>query len=530
MKAPENNENKKRGGFLAVLSKIFGGSAASGGTASGLASTASGFGGLSGLFASKAGIVGMVLGGATIAAGVGVVYNFVGPSSKPVYSPSLFENQYYESEVESAGAKRMADNDSDAANSSSLDYFRDEAKKDGIGFGDIDDEGVEGEVGSASADGADNLASASADGSASGDGNEYDGNASMANIPRLQKAPSFGAGGGGSRSKITLGGKGMSGGIGSKFQKIYKTPTGRASSMKGALAARASKSAKYNLPNFNRKGAFGQAKGAKNISKKAAYSDSSAGAKTTAIEAFQGETAGVGDVGPEMGGVGIGGAGVSDGGGLKGSDPSLNNSEFTPPKVDDPVEASPWKKYEDMALYGMLAAALLIFITNILVNSAKAKFELAVAAAAVPGGAAAAAPLFASAASLFAMAKITAIAAMVAASVVTFAGIMLMRGDPGGDPAWEGQKWMGIMYTVVGGYLLYSSYTALAGAKAGAITAKGEVAAGKEVALKGAENGLLKAEQAKTFGITPSDCTKWNAANPNATPVKIVSKAVMGAS
>ncbi|MCK5357941.1 MAG: hypothetical protein KAJ48_06055 [Elusimicrobiales bacterium] len=218
MKASENNDNKKRGGFLAALSKIFGGSAASGGTASGLASASSGFGGLSGLFASKAGIVGMVLGGATIAAGVGVVYNFVGPSSKPIYSPSLFENQYYESEVESAGAKRMADNDSDAANSSSLDYFRDEAKRDGIGFGDVDDEGVEGEVESASADGADNLASASADGAASG---EYDGNAAMANVPRLQKAPSFGAGGGGSQSKLTLGGKGMSSGIGSKFQKIY---------------------------------------------------------------------------------------------------------------------------------------------------------------------------------------------------------------------------------------------------------------------------------------------------------------------
>ncbi|MCK5357125.1 MAG: hypothetical protein KAJ48_01920, partial [Elusimicrobiales bacterium] len=157
----------------------------------------------------------------------------------------------------------------------------------------------------------------------------------------------------------------------------------------------------------------------------------------------------------------------------------------------------------------------------------KAKLAAAKLAAAVPiTGAAVAAPLFAAAASLFAMAKITAMAAMTAAAIVTFAGIMLLRGDPGGDPPWEGQKWMGIMYTVVGGYLLYSSYTALAGAKAGAITAKGEVAAGKKVALEGAENGLLKAEQAKTFGITPSDCTKWNAANPNATPVKIVPKVI----
>ena len=445
MKASENNDNKKRGGFLAALSKIFGGSAASGGTASGLASASSGFGGLSGLFASKAGIVGMVLGGATIAAGVGVVYNFVGPSSKPIYSPSLFENQYYESEVESAGAKRMAESDSNAANSSSLDYFRDEAKRDGIGFGDVDDEGVEGEVESASADGADNLASASADGAASGDGNEYDGNAAMANVPRLQKAPSFGAGGGGSQSKLTLGGKGMSSGIGSKFQKIYKAPTGRASSMKGALAARVSKSAKYNLPNFNRKGAFGQAKGAKSISKKAAYSDSSAGAKTTAVEAFQGETAGEGDVGPEMGGIGIGGAGVSDGDGLKGSDPSLNNSEFTPPPVDEPEDVSPWKKYTDMAENFMIASAVLVLITMLLARSSN--------------------PL------TMKIAICTAYLAMAAAAVVVFAGMMIMSK--------YGQKWEGIMYIGIGAALIYQPYKALSGV--GGTTA--ETAAAKQKLL-----------------------------------------------
>ena len=61
-----------------------------GGASSGLGSA--GAGGIGGLFATKAGILGIVLGGATIAAGVGVIYNFVGSSSKSVYTPQLFQN------------------------------------------------------------------------------------------------------------------------------------------------------------------------------------------------------------------------------------------------------------------------------------------------------------------------------------------------------------------------------------------------------------------------------------------------------
>jgi hypothetical protein len=468
MKAPENNN--KKGGFLAGLSKIFGGSAA-GGASSGLGTAATGgfsgmLSGIGGLFATKAGIVGMVLGGATIAAGVGVIYNFVGPSSKPIYSPSLFENQYYESEVESASAKRMANADSDAASSSSLDYFREEAKRDGMGFGE-NGEGAEGEVGEANGEEADNLGSASADGAVEGDGGDYGDNAPMANVGKLQKAPSFGSSAGGSQSKLTMGGSGMSGGIGSKFQKIYKAPTGRASSMKGALASKVNKSAKYNLPNFNRKGAYGQAKYSGKLGKKASYASSDAGARSTAVQAFEGETAGEGDLDtPDMGGEGLGGGGMSDGSALTGSDPSLNSNDSTPPpEPEAPVEDNPWQKYEDMTLYGSLAWAALFLLTKFLANKAKTMAATAVT------------PVqWAAVAAMYMYAKIACYAAMAAAAVVTFAGLMLMKGDPSGDPAWEGQKWMGIMYTAMGAYMLYMSYQALAGMGEGSTAATANAA------------------------------------------------------
>ena len=128
-----NEKKEEKGGFLSALSGLFrGGSSIAGGASSGGMGSAGG--GLAGLFATKAGIVGMVLGGATIAAGVGVVYNFMGPSSKPVYSPELFQNSYYEEEASRAGYERAQARDASGAASSTLDMFREQAKKDGIGL------------------------------------------------------------------------------------------------------------------------------------------------------------------------------------------------------------------------------------------------------------------------------------------------------------------------------------------------------------------------------------------------------------
>ena len=440
MKAPENND--KKGGFLAVLSKFFGGSAASGAASSGLGTAASG--GLGGLFASKAGIVGMILGGATIAAGVGVIYNFIGPSSKPVYSPSLFENQYYESEVENASVKRAAGlNSGAAASSTSLDYFRDEAKKDGMEFGESDSEGAE-----ASADGVDNSDSGSVEGEYSEGKGGYGGN-SLADMPRLQKSAGFGASGG-SQSKLSFGGGGMSGGIGSKFQKIYKVPVagrGKSSSMKGALASKIRKAGKYSLPNFNKKGAYGQAKFAGKLGKQALYSASETGARTSATEAFIGETGGEGDVsGDPLGGSGLGGAGISDGASLKTSDPSLSSNESTPPEPGNPEKDNPWQTEENMAMNGMIIAAIFIGITMLL-TKVKTPLTLAIAVG-------------------------TAVLAMVAAVAVIYAGFVMM--------SQHGQKWMGMMYIAIGAMLMYQAYKALTGVG----EARFAIDKGKDEALK----------------------------------------------
>ncbi|MCG2726856.1 MAG: hypothetical protein L6420_11510 [Elusimicrobia bacterium] len=428
MKEHENSDNKK-GGFLAALSKFFGSSpASSGGAASGIGTAASGFGG--GLFASKAVIANVVLGGIIIASGAGIVHNFIGPSSKPAYSPNLFESQYYEAAAEKASAERIADsNGAGAAYSSSLDYFKGEVEKDGIELGEGGSEGADSEGGAASADGDDSYSS-SAGGEAGEGGNDYGANASMSDAPKLQKAPGFGSGGG-AQSKLTLGGAGMSGGIGSKFQKIYKAPPAgpgrKTSSMKGSLAAKINKSSKYSPPNLGGKKAYGQLRATKSISAAAVGKTSMSGQKSVSQAAFSGKNEGEGDVGAPDGGAGLGGAGISGGSSLKSSDPNYSSSEPTPPPASpEPEDASPWKKYTNMALYAGLAWGVCI----LLAKCCKGLWGVGFA-----------------------------IGAMVAAAVVIFAGVMMM--------AKYGQKMMGIMYIAAGCVMMYLAITAAMGGGGG---------------------------------------------------------------
>ena len=442
----DNNNREKKGGFLSALSGLFrGGSSAIGGASSGMGSAA---GGLGGLFATKAGIVGMVLGGATIAAGVGVVYNFMGPSSKPVYSPELFQNSYYEEEASRAGYERAQARDASGAASSTLDMFREQAKKDGLS-------GLAGEAGeganSSSEDpsAADSSADASADapsdygaaGAAGGAG------AAGAGGPKLQASSGFGskAGGGGSGGssipRMQAGG-GLSGGIGGQFQPVYRPPAqANAGSTSGmtASAARLKNSPKYAVPNVNKKGAYGQAKFAGKMGSKAAFSADSAGSRTDATEAFSGETSGAGDVAAPESGAGLSGAGVSDGSKLKGNDPSLSSNESTPPKVPDPEDVDPWQHYEDMAMNSMMWAAGLIFVANILSKAAKAYPALVF---------------------LYYAAMAAAAAAIFFALKVIYAGMKMMTEF--------GQKMMGGIYMLTGAVLIWKAYQALMGAYNGA--------------------------------------------------------------
>lgn len=445
MSDENNKKEEKKGGFLSSLSGIArGGSSAMGGASSGMGSA----GGLGGLFATKAGIVGLVLGSATIAAGVGVLYNFMSPSSKPVYSPDLFQNSYYQEEAAKAQQQRQLEREAASAQPSTLDMFREQAKKDGLSVGG--GAGASGGSGAGSAD-----ASAPQGGSADASAGAApaaasSGGSSGGGIPRLQHHAGFadaGSGGGSGTSipRMQMS-QGLSGGIGAKFQPVYRPPiqanAGRTSGMLASAAARMKSSPKYAVPNLNAKGAYGQAKYAAHMGVGAAYSADAAGSRTTAQEAFSGETSGSGDVGTPGTGAGLGGAGVSNGPSLKGNDPSLNANDSTPPEPSSPKNVNPWQKYEDMAMNSMMWALGMIVLTKILSNIAK-KITI---------------PWLQAAFYMAAMA--TAAVAIFFAAKVIYAGFM--------EFSKYGQKMMGGIYMVTGVMLMMKAIQALCDAAGGA--------------------------------------------------------------
>ena len=436
-----NKKEEKKGGFLSSLSGIArGGSSAMGGASSGMGSA----GGLSGLFATKAGLVGLILGSATIAAGVGVLYNFMGPSSKPVYSPDLFQNSYYQEEAAKAQQQRQLERESASAQPSTLDMFRAQAKKDGLSVG-----------GGASASGGSGAGSADASAPQGGSADASAGAAPAAassggsaggGIPRLQHHSGFSDGGSGGSSGTSIPrmqmDQGLAGGIGAKFQPVYRPPieanAGRTSGMLASAAARMKSSPKYAVPNLNAKGAYGQAKYAGHMGVAAAYSADAAGSRTTAQEAFSGETGGSGDVGTPGTGAGLGGAGVSNGPSLKGNDPSLNANDSTPPEPSSSKNVNPWQKYEDMAMNSMMWAVGLILITKIVSKIAHSWPPL------------------------YYLAMATAAAAIAFALKVIYAGFM--------ELSKYGQKMMGGIYMVAGAMLVIKALQALGEAANGGAT------------------------------------------------------------
>jgi hypothetical protein len=380
----EFKKKERKGGFLAPLMNLLGrGTPAVGGTSgfgSGLGGFGSGLGGLSGLFATKAGILGMVLGAATIAAGVGVVYNFIGPSARPAYGPQLFQDTYYAEQANNAGLERAGQKDHNpAAEPSTLDLFREQAKKDGLGFAG-EGGGSAGEGGTATPAGPSGAAPADgnspAAGAASADSSADAPAAHGKLLPASGLSGGAGAGGGGSAAnapKLSFDASKYDGVV-KKFDPIYKAPAGqqgKSTAMKRSLAAIVRGSAKSEVPS-GKKGSYGQAKFAGKIGSRAIYSADTAGAKTAATQAFSGETVGAGDVGAAGGGVGLGGAGIT-GDQLKSSDPSMSNSQYTPPSVTDAANDSPWKYVTNAAMIGMIAGALLLAMAQMLMKQAKAK-------------------------------------------------------------------------------------------------------------------------------------------------------------
>jgi hypothetical protein len=455
MNTINNKPEEKKKGFIPFLSRLFGGGRTASSMGS-IGSTASKFGSAAGkgfwasIIGSKAGVVGVVLGAATIAAGIGVIYNYIGPSSSKVYTPGLFSDAYYEDLQKQANAERAKEfspNTQSAA--SSLDMFKEAAQKE-LSLKNENNEQGKSENPSASADVSD----------ANQDVNTNTPQPlpvaeNQAGVNKLNASLGFeskgGSGGGSSSGNRLQTSGGLWGGIGRPFSPISKNAniagSGSSSKMNKALTARVVTSPKYTIPNVNKKGAFGQAKYAANVGKAAAFSASDAGARTTAEQAFSGETAGSGDVATPIGGTGLGGAGLSQGNKLKANDPSLNQSEYTPPTPPKPKEDTPWKKLIDYALYAMLAAGGFIFIANMLVNKAKALM-------ATPNPYSAA-----TAASLYQAAMAFAGIALALAAAVVGIGILLASK--------YGQKMMGIMYGVIGGIMAYQAYEALSGASDG---------------------------------------------------------------
>ena len=324
-----NKSEERKKGFIPFLSRLFGGGRSVSSMGS-ISSTASKFGSAASkgfwasLINSKAGVVGLVLGAATIAAGIGVVYNYIGPSSSKVYTPALFSDAYYEDLQRQANAERAKEFSANNVSHSSLDMFKEAAQKE-LGLKDEEQSASSksenvGEASASSEYSQDNTAS-SAISSSEG----------QIGVNRLEASLGFGnnkAGGGGTSSvgnRLQTSG-GLWQGIGRPFAPISRNPktasTGSYSKMNKSLTARVVTSPKYTVPNVNKKGAFGQAKYASNVGKAAVFNASDAGARTTAEQAFSGETAGSGDIATPIGGAGVGGAGLTQGKNLKANDPA----------------------------------------------------------------------------------------------------------------------------------------------------------------------------------------------------------------
>ncbi len=425
----QKDENKK--GFLPFFSRMFSNaSRTTEGLGAGAGKVAGGIGKasfLSSLFATKAGVVGVLLGAATIAAGIGLIYNYISPSSGKIYTPGLFSDAYYQEAQQQANAERTTN--SVIPPDSTLSKFAEAAQKELAGEPEK------------------NTAKTSSDSDA--ETSQQSAPAPEVNIPTIQNQnqPEIGklqaqlgfnnASGRASNSSASAPRLQTSGGLWSEMGKQF-TPlgnssaklqsAGKASNMNKGLSARLIASPKYHVPNINKKGAFGQAKFAGNVGRTAAYQPSDAGARTTAEQAFSGQTAGSGDIAVPIGGTGLGGAGLSAGNKLKANDPSLNVNEYTPPTPQKKTD-TPWKALVDRALYAMLAAVTFIYLARLFAKFGKTN------------------PIW------FKVAYVFSALAIAAASIVIASGWQLSSK--------YGQKMMGLLYIGVGTILVIQAIMAL---------------------------------------------------------------------
>lgn len=416
----DEEEEKKKGGFFAnLLSSLNGGAGAGTGGIGGLAGGLGGAAGAGGILATKAGIVGLIMIGTTIAGGLGVVgYKAFGPGSsdKVGRTVSLFESRPKSAPVDydEEGAKSAAN-----GNSASLDYL----VKANAGSS------AAGEAGKAdaSAAGASDPAAASASADAQkviGDGGGGKANVGGNKAASLKSDKKFGE-----LSKV--GGSGGGGSSGASFSansNLAKAATGNLTGLGGRATARAGATRGVG----GRRGAANAFQQAQQVrgDQKPGRSSQQAGAT------YDGGSAS---------GITSDGAGAAGGAGQGADTPPSNTptnagstagDRFPSPPPATPKNVTPWQK----AI--MLAAGLLAVATLIMIMVAKAALTSDAATILTPG----------MKALLMAGAAIAGVLALAAVAI----GAMIAGGK-------YGQKMQGTMFMLSGGLLALSAGTFIAG-------------------------------------------------------------------
>ncbi|MGC8866752.1 MAG: hypothetical protein ACP5PA_00890, partial [Elusimicrobiales bacterium] len=368
---PKQKDDKKKG-FLPFFSRMFGSASR---TAEGLGAGGIGKAGFfASLFSTKTGVIGLLLGAATIAAGIGLIYNYIGPSSGKIYTPALFSDAYYQEAQKQANTER-ASSDVIPPEESTLAKFAEAARKD---LSVESNEAQNTQPNDSSSD--QSSPNPSVQTQEVNPSNNIQGQTSGGKL-QAQLGFNNASGGASSSSGARLQ---TSGGLWSTMGKQFSPlggstsklqASGKTGKMNKALTARLIASPKYHVPNINKKGAFGQAKFSGNVGKSAAFSPSDTGARTTAEQAFSGQTAGSGDIAVPIGGTGLGGAGLSNGGKLKANDPSLNVNEYTPP-TPQKTKDTPWEKLMNSILDKLIITAGLYLVFKILSNITKPPFSV----------------------------------------------------------------------------------------------------------------------------------------------------------
>jgi len=360
-----NDKKEKRGGFWAPLMKMLGGSSSASIGASSGAGASGSF--LSGLFATKAGIIGLILGGATLAAGIGVVYNFMGSSSSGNNYQDMFANSYYEDNATAAADSRAKYN-SGGSDVSSLDMFSKQAKEEGVGLEGESSEAT-GKSDSSEAESSE-LASAP---SAEVKADNAKGNSGKLNSSLGSSFNKMGASAGGTSGNSLKSMGGLSSGIGGSFASA-KLKNSESTLTAMAQPVKAKTNAKKAALSKKSRSALAQAKYAAIKGKQALGSSTVTGGKSLASEAFVGET-GSGDVAATEGaGMGLGGAGLSSGDSLKSNNPNLNTNESQIPDPGESEDASPWANLESLIQKLSMAAAAIYLIGTLLKKFASSNF------------------------------------------------------------------------------------------------------------------------------------------------------------